>query len=104
MESRLEELREELAEYEALRNGHVAVLELDSLDKLPEALIRARIAAGLAQKQLAQRLGLKEQQIQRNETKGYAGASLQRIQAAAEALGATIREQVVLPTSGGRRG
>src|SRR5215471_2852389 len=98
MESQLEELREELAEYEALRNGHIAVLELDSLDKLPEALIRARIAAGLTQKQLAQRLGLKEQQIQRYEAKRYAGASLQRIQAVAEALGATIREQVVLPT------
>ena len=47
---------------------------------------------------------MESQQIQRYEAKRYAGASLQRIQAVAEALGMTIREQVVLPTSGGRGG
>jgi ribosome-binding protein aMBF1 (putative translation factor) len=104
MESQLEELREELVEYDALRYGHIAVLELDALDKLPEALIRARIAAGLTQKQLAQRLGMKEQQIQRYEARRYAGASLARVQAVAEALGVKIRQQVVLPTVGERRG
>jgi ribosome-binding protein aMBF1 (putative translation factor) len=31
--------------------------------ELPEALIRARIAVGLTQKRLAERLGLKEQQV-----------------------------------------
>ena len=66
--------------------------------KLPEALIRARIAAGLSQKELAGRLGLKEQQIQRYEARRYAGASLDRIQAVADALGMQIHERVVLPT------
>ncbi|MDQ3703254.1 MAG: hypothetical protein M3442_20400, partial [Chloroflexota bacterium] len=41
-ESQVEELREQMAEYEALRRGQVAILELDSLSELPEALIRAR--------------------------------------------------------------
>jgi ribosome-binding protein aMBF1 (putative translation factor) len=102
MESQLEELREELAEYEALRSGKVGVLELTSLAELPEALIRARIAVGLTQKGLAERQGLKEQQVQRYEATQYAGVSLERIQAVAEALGVTIHERVILPTAGGR--
>ena len=102
MESQLEELREELADYEALRGGKVGVLELTSLAELPEALIRARIAVGLTQKALAERLGLKEQQVQRYEATQYAGVSLDRIQAVAEALGVEIHEQVILPTASGQ--
>ena len=97
MESQLADLRGELAEYDALRAGRVRVLELDSLGQLPDALIQARIAAGLSQKELAARLGLREQQIQRYEARRYAGASLDRIQAVADALGMQIHERVILP-------
>ncbi len=99
IESQLADLRGELAAYDALRAGHVRALDLDSLDQLPEALIRGRIAAGLSQKDLAARLGLREQQIQRYEARRYAGASLDRIQAVADALGMQIHEHVVLPAS-----
>lgn len=44
--SQLDELREELAEYEALKSGSVRDIGIDSLDALPLALIRARIASG----------------------------------------------------------
>jgi ribosome-binding protein aMBF1 (putative translation factor) len=97
IKSQLEELREQLAEYEALRTGRVAMLELHSLKELPEALIRARIASGLSQKQLAERLGIKEQQLQRWEATRYAGISLDRIHEVAQALGVTIREELILP-------
>ena len=101
IESQLQELREQLAEYDALQSGKVSVLELDSLDALPDALIRARIAAGVTQKKLAERLGLKEQQIQRYEATRYAGVSLERIGAVVEALGVKIRERVILPSASG---
>jgi ribosome-binding protein aMBF1 (putative translation factor) len=97
LESQLTDLLEQLAEYEALRGGQITVLELTSLLDLPDALIRARTAAGLTQKELAARLGLKEQQIQRYEATRYAGASLERMQAVVEALGVTIHERVILP-------
>ncbi len=93
-------LREQVAEYDALRGGQVAVLEVDSLRELPDALIRARIATGLTQKALAARLGLKEQQIQRYEATRYASANLSRIQAVADALGVRIHERIVLPAVG----
>ena len=99
VQSQLEELREQLAEYDALRSGRVAVLEIEGLQDLPLALVRARIASGLTQKELARRLGLKEQQIQRYEATRYRGVSLERIQQVAEALGVTIREWLTLPAA-----
>src|SRR5437879_6535807 len=65
LRSQIDELREDLADYDSLQSGKEQVLELTSLEELPSALIRARIAAGLTQRDLAQRLGLKEQQVQR---------------------------------------
>jgi transcriptional regulator with XRE-family HTH domain len=59
---------------------------------------RLSLLAGLSQKELATRLGLREQQIQRYEAKRYAGASLDRVQAVADALGVQIQERVTLPS------
>jgi ribosome-binding protein aMBF1 (putative translation factor) len=102
-DSQIEELRDQLAEYEALRAGQVREFELRSLKELPDALIRARIAAGLSQQDLAKRLGLKAQQVQRYEATRYAGVSLERVQAVADALGVQLHERVVLPTAGAQR-
>ena len=102
-ESQLEELQADLAEYEALRDGRVTVLELDSLRELPSALIRARIAAHLSQKVLAERLGIKEQQIQRYEATLYSGATFERLQAVAEALDVRVDQRVFLPTRAAER-
>lgn len=99
MESQLEDLHQQLADYDALRTGHIQVLELDSLEQLPEALIRGRIAAGLTQKELAKRLGMREQQVQRYEATRYAGVGLARLQVVADAVGVRIHERVVLPTA-----
>jgi HTH-type transcriptional regulator/antitoxin HigA len=97
--SQIEELDAQLRKYEALRRGDVSVLDLDSLRDLPDALIQARTVAGLSQAALAARLGLKKQQVQRYEASRYAGVSLARLQAVADALGVEIRERVVLPVS-----
>lgn len=103
-ESQADELRAQLADYEALRDGQVRVLQLDSLSALPDVLIRARIAARLTQRELAARLGLKEQQVQRYETTHYSGVSLERLQAVLDALGIRIREEIHLPAAAGDRG
>jgi DNA-binding XRE family transcriptional regulator len=99
MAGELRTLREQVAEYDALRGGAVAVLEADSLRALPDALIRARIATGLTQRALAARLGLKEQQVQRYEATRYATANLARLQAVADALGVQIHGRIVLPAA-----
>ena len=90
--SQTEELRQQLKEYEALRSGKKKTFVFDSLTSLPEGLIKARIARGLTQKQLAESMNLQEQQIQRYEATSYEGAALERIEAIAKVLG--IRETV----------
>ncbi len=99
LQSQLSELREEIEEYEALKSGQHTVLELESLEELPLALIKARIAAGLSQKDLAVRLGIKEQQIQRYEDTEYGSASFTRLIEVSQALGIKVREDVFLPNA-----
>jgi transcriptional regulator with XRE-family HTH domain len=79
-------LEAELDDYEALKEGRGEVGTAKSLEDLPRLLIRARIAAGLTQAELAEELGLKEQQIQRYEATDYESASLSRLTEVADAL------------------
>jgi transcriptional regulator with XRE-family HTH domain len=96
----LEQLRGEVEEYERLRSGDVAEFDLRSLADLPALLIKARIAAGLTQKELAERAGIKEQQVQRYEANGYDGASFTRIAEVADALGLKIGRRIELLRTG----
>lgn len=91
MRSQLEELRAALREYKSLRSGKRRVLPLGSIEELSTTLIQARIAAGLTQEELAARLGLKPQQVQRYEATSYRSASLQRVNEVVRALGVTLR-------------
>jgi len=95
--AQLLELRADIEEYEALRSGKLAAFEVQSFDELPNALIKARIALGWTQKDLAERLGLKEQQIQRYEATDYASASLTRLKEVIQALGMRMRDEFRLP-------
>jgi HTH-type transcriptional regulator/antitoxin HigA len=92
LQSEVENLSQQLREYETLKSGTVEVLKASSLQELPSILIRARIARGLSQRQLAEAVGLKEQQIQRYEAEEYASASLTRLADIAEALDLNISE------------
>ncbi len=94
--ARIEEFERALADFSS-RTG------TDAEEKLwinvQHALVKARIALGLTHKELADRLGLKEQQIQRYEATDYAGASLERIQQIMKALGLKLSSGVFLPVA-----
>ena len=96
LQSQLDTLRREIEEYELLQSGQEPMLELQSLDELPKSLIRARIAAGLTQKELAARLGLPEQQVQRYEATEYASANLTRVLEVTHALGMKVIEKFLV--------
>jgi HTH-type transcriptional regulator / antitoxin HipB len=100
MQSQLEELRVQVIEYEQLRtsliNQQEVTLELKQLSELPEMLIRARIAKGWTQGQLAERLGVRVQQVQNDEATLYQSASFARLNKIATALGVEVREAKVL--------
>ena len=104
LKSQLADFRSDLEAYQALRSGKQNVSEVKSLADLPLSLIRARIASGMSQRELADKLGLKEQQIQRYEATEYASANMNRVLEVAGVLGLklsrdlAVREQPSLKT------
>jgi HTH-type transcriptional regulator / antitoxin HipB len=89
------ELKQEIAEYEQLKSGNVLTFALGSIEDLPTTLIKARIAAGLTQKDLAEKIGIQEQQIQRYEANHYGSASFDRLRTIATALKVEITQAVM---------
>jgi HTH-type transcriptional regulator/antitoxin HigA len=102
MESERTQLTEQLEEYDALRSGLIDGLLAKSLSELPTTLIKARIVKGWSQRELAEALELKEQQVQRYEAEKYASASFRRLLEVAAALSLEVSESVRLSASGGR--
>ena len=96
LKSQLVDLRTELEEYEQLKSADLSAISVASFDELANGLIKARIAAGLSQRALAQRLNLKEQQIQRYEAERYATASYRRLCEVAHALGIQVENEMLL--------
>jgi HTH-type transcriptional regulator / antitoxin HipB len=75
----------EIVEYDNLKQQRTPI-QICSLDELAIGLIKARISTGMTQKELAAKIGVQEQQIQRYEENQYASASLTRLTEIARAL------------------
>lgn len=86
MASEIERLEQDIAAYLELQASPPDVLFDGTIEHLPLSLIKARIARRWTQRDLAEQLGLKDQQIQRYEADEYAGASLTRLIEVANAL------------------
>lgn len=90
----IDSLRQEIEEYNSLKQQ--TSITISSIQELPIALIKARIAMGMTQKELAEKIGVKEQQVQRDEANQYSSAGFHRITEVAKALDISIRETNVL--------
>jgi DNA-binding XRE family transcriptional regulator len=82
----IKQLKSQLKEYEDLKSGKQKLPDLGLVNDLPLLLIKWRIYRKLTQKELAELLGLYEQQIQKYEETNYSGASLATISKVAETL------------------
>ena len=85
-----DDLRVELADFDQLRGGTLSTFDAASLEELSTVLVKARIARGWTQRQLAEALGMAEQQIQRYEANDYRSTSLARLCDIANALAVTV--------------
>lgn len=85
-----QKLIDEIAVYERLWGREAPSLEQMAAADLGLLPIVGRIARGWSQKQLAEALGLKEQQIQRYESERYASISLSRFDRILSLLGAKL--------------
>jgi DNA-binding XRE family transcriptional regulator len=83
------QLVEELEAYERLKRGDFG--QLVNLKGLGRQLIALRIARGLTQRQLAERLGVHESQVSRDERNDYHGITVDRAQRVLEALSAQMK-------------
>jgi HTH-type transcriptional regulator / antitoxin HipB len=91
----IRELKQEIEEYEQLKSGKVINFPIDSLQDLPLVMIKARIAVGMTQKELAEKIGVQEQQIQRYEANNYRAVGFDRLQEVMSALDVTVSKAVM---------
>lgn len=94
IESQIEELRQELLAYEEL--SQAARLYLGSAEDIGPILIKARVARRMTQKDLADAVKLKPQQIQKYEATEYRSASLKRVLDVMRALDVEIQTEIQL--------
>lgn len=97
IQSQIDELRGQLQEYEELKRAKA--FHLQEPRELGRLLIKARVARGLTQKDLATRLKLKPQQIQKWESTEYLSATLRRILAVMAALDVAFEADLHLEIS-----
>lgn len=96
-------LQEELDEYESLREGNFHILEAKSLEELPKLIMKARIAQHMSQTDLAKKVGIQAQQIQRYEANDYQSISFGRLIELANAVGVCVSfENTMIIGSGPR--
>ena len=89
------QLAEEIESYERLRRGDLG--ELVNLHGLGRTLIALRIARGLTQRELAEKLGVHESQVSRDERNEYHGITVERAARVLDAMGASCRSRFTEP-------
>jgi DNA-binding Xre family transcriptional regulator len=87
-----EQLKEEVESYERLKRGEFD--ELRNFEGLGRLLIALRIAKQVSQRDLAERLGIHESQVSRDERNEYHGVTVERANRVLEALGVEVRSVV----------
>lgn len=75
----MDKLGEDIDEYEQLKDRRKAFISIPDLSHIAELLIKGRILKGWTHSELAEKLNMKEQQVQRYESTDYETASLARI-------------------------
>ena len=87
-----QQLQEEVESYERLRRGDKK--ELANFQELGQLLIALRIVSRLTQRELAERLGVHESQVSRDERNDYHGVTIDRANRIFDALGFKLQYSV----------
>ena len=85
-----EQLENEIDAYDLLKELNSPVLKERSIDELPELLIEFKILSGLTQKEFSQKIGMKEQQLQRYEAENFNSISFRNLLKILHAVGLEI--------------
>jgi ribosome-binding protein aMBF1 (putative translation factor) len=88
-QTQIDRMQMEIQEYDNLKAGKVEIT-MGAIEDLPKVLIQKRISLGMTQKELAVKLGIKEQMVQRYEASGYESIGLGRLMEVWNALSVSI--------------
>jgi hypothetical protein len=97
-QSQVDEFKQEIAEYERLINcdkSESIQIKVESFNKLPDALVKARIAATLSHQQLADLLGVGVERVIEYEDSDYQCASFVEILEVSAVLGVEFENATV---------
>ena len=86
------QLEEEVEWFERVRRRDFGVVS--DLSAVGTLLIALRIANGISQRELAERLGVSEAQVSRDERNEYHGITVDRVQRVLDAMGETLTSHV----------
>lgn len=86
-ESVIRQLDEEVREYDRLKSGELVLAPVDRLDQIAPFITKIRIAKGVSQTALAERLGVSKQVVSRYEESDYQTVAVARLQEILDAIG-----------------
>jgi DNA-directed RNA polymerase specialized sigma subunit len=86
------QLEEEVEWYERVRRRDFGIIR--DLSAVGTLLIALRIANGLSQRELAEKLGVSEAQVSRDERNEYHGITVERAQRVLDAMNETLTSRV----------
>lgn len=85
-----EELEQEILLYETLKKDKQGILKERLFSELPSLLTEYKIKSGLTQKEFAEQLGIKEQQLQRYEADNFKSVTFKNLLRFLDAIGLEI--------------
>lgn len=86
-EGMIRQLEEEVREYDQLKSGELVLAPVERLDQIAPFIAKIRIAKGVSQTELANRLGVSKQVISRYEESDYQTVAVARLQEILDAIG-----------------
>jgi DNA-binding XRE family transcriptional regulator len=93
-----DQMEGELDWYDRARRGDI--IPLPNLRQIGLSLVALRIAKGLTQRQLAERLGVNEAQVSKDERNDYHGISVERAQRVIDAMDGSVTVTVSAESPG----
>ena len=94
------QLVEEIEGYERIKRG--VINDTYNLAGIGQRLIGVRIYLGLSQRELAQKLGVHETQVSRDERNEYHGITVERVDEILSALGVSMKSSFEMPEQEGK--
>jgi DNA-binding Xre family transcriptional regulator len=92
-----QQMEDEIAKYDLVKTMTSAILGERSIDDLPTLLIEYKIQSGMTQKEFSEKIGMKEQQLQRYEAENFNSISFKNLLKIIHAIGLNVTVKGTIP-------